>query len=306
MRVIVTGGTGMIGSKLVSQLGQKGYDVVVLTRSPEKHPDRPNVKFQKWDSQTAEGWGQLADGAFAVINLAGESIAGDGFPPDRWTDKKKRRILNSRLQAGQAVTQAIAEAEQKPKVLIQAAAVGYYGDRGAEPMTESSAPGSDYFAEVVKQWEASTVAVEAMGVRRVVPRIGVVFSEKGGALEPMVLQSKLFAGGPLGDGKQYVSWVHIDDVAAAMLFFLENEAVHGPINLTAPNPVTNAQLAKQIGRVMNRPSFMPAPAFALRLALGEVADVLLKGQKVMPTKLQELGYDFTYEYVDKALKDLLG
>lgn len=305
MRVIVTGGTGMIGSKLVDRLVEKGYDVVVLTRSPQKYTNRPSVNYQKWDTKTAAGWGHFADGAFAVINLAGESIAGDGFPPDRWTDKKKQRILNSRIQAGEAVTQAFAEAEDKPKVLIQAAAIGYYGDRGSETLTESSAPGSDFFAEVVKQWEASTATVEEMDVRRVVTRTGVVFSEEGGALEPIVLQFKLFAGGPLGSGEQYVSWVHIDDVVKAMLFLLENEAASGPINVTAPNPVTNAQLAKQLGQVMNRPSFMPAPAFALRLALGEVADVLLNGQKVLPARLKEMDFDFKFEFVDHALRDLL-
>lgn len=305
MRIVITGGTGMLGSKLVDQLVAKGYQLVVLTRSPQKHPDTPNVDYQKWDAKTAVGWGETVDSAHAVINLAGESIGGEGFPPDRWTDEKKKRILQSRLNAGNAVMEAISNAKEKPKVLLQMAAIGYYGNRGAETLTEESTAGSDFLAGVVQQWEASTATAEEMGIRRVVMRTGIVYSTEGGALPSTLIPFKLFAGGPLGSGKQYVSWVHIDDVISAIIFLLEHEAASGPVNITAPNPLTNRQMAKEIGKVMKRPSFMPAPGFAIRLALGEVATLVLDGQKVMPAKLKELGYNFKYEYANEALTDLL-
>ncbi|MEM7330509.1 MAG: TIGR01777 family oxidoreductase [Chloroflexota bacterium] len=305
MRVIVTGGTGLIGSKLVDKLVQKNYEVVVLSRNPQKYPAKNNVQYEKWDAKTAAGWGQLADGAHAIINLAGESIGGEGFPPPRWTQERKDRILQSRLGAGHAVVEAIQNAEQKPKYLLQASAIGFYGDRGSETLTESSSVGSGFLADVVKEWEASTASVEEAGVRRVSMRIGIVYTLEGGALPATILPFRLFAGGPLGNGRQYISWVHVDDVVNAMMFLLENENASGPINITGPEPLTNAQMAKVIGKVMKRPSFFPAPGFALKLALGETSNLVLHGQKVLPTKLTELGFQFEYKTAEKALKELL-
>lgn len=305
MRIIVTGGTGLIGSKLVDKLVDKGYELIVLSRNPQKYPAKDGVQFEKWDAETAHGWGHLADGAHAIYNLAGESIAGDGFPPDRWTPERKKRIIQSRTKAGNAVVEAVRAVETKPGVLLQAAAIGYYGDRGAETLTETSHPGEGFLPDVVKAWEASTDAVEEMGVRRVCMRIGIVYSTEGGALPATLLPFKLFAGGPIGDGSQYVSWIHIDDVVDAMIFLMERESAVGQVNLTAPNPVTNKEQAKAIGEVMGRPSFIPAPAFALRLALGETADLVLHGQKVLPTELNKLGYPFQHTHVREALRDLL-
>lgn len=305
MRVIITGGTGLIGSKLVEKLAQHHYDVIVLTRSPQKHTNKPHVTYQKWDTKSASGWGHLADGAFAIVNLAGESIGGEGFPPPRWTPERKERIMKSRINAGKAVMEAITSAAEKPKVLLQASAIGYYGDRGNETITETSPAGTGFLPDVVKAWEASTESAKDMGVRLVQARIGIVYTLEGGALPATILPFRLFAGGPLGNGRQYVSWIHIDDVVNAMFYLLENDSAQGPVHLTGPNPLTNAQMANVIGKVMKRPSFVPAPAFALRLALGETADLVLHGQKVIPQKLEALGYNFEFKSAEATLQDLL-
>ncbi len=305
MRVIITGGTGLIGSKLVDKLLPKNYEIVILSRNPQKYPAKKNVQYEKWDAKTADGWGHLADGAHAIIHLAGESIGGEGFPPPRWTPERKERVLTSRLNSGQAVAEAVQAAKNKPKHFMQASAIGLYGDRGSETITETSAIGTGFLPDVVKQWEASTASVEELGVRRVCMRIGIVYTLEGGALPPTILPFKLFAGGPLGNGRQYISWVHIDDVVDAIVYLLENEDVTGPVNITGPKPLTNAEMGKVIGRIMKRPSFIPVPGFALKLALGEVSSLVLDGQKVLPERLTELGFRFKYETAEAALQDLL-
>ncbi len=305
MRIIVTGGTGMIGRRLVAKLAADGHEVIVLSRSPDNHSFPAGVVGHEWDAKTAAGWGNLADGADAIINLAGENIAGDSLLPDRWTAAKKRRIRESRLYVGQAVTEAIDRAAQKPHVLLQASGIDYYGDTGDQKITENDPPGDTFLAQVCVDWEASTAAVEAMGVRRVVLRTGVVFSMDGGALPVTVLPFRLFAGGPLGNGRQWLPWIHIDDVVAAMVYLLEHESAAGPINLVNPNPVQNKELAKAIGEVLKRPSFVPAPAAAMRLALGETADLVLHSHRALPQQLETLGYPFRYTDVRVALRDLL-
>lgn len=308
MRIIITGGTGLIGAALAQNLAQDGHEVVILSRRPDGHALPPGVRAEKWDGKTAAGWGHLADGAdgeVAIANLAGESIAGAGFPPARWTPERKRRILQSRLDAGQAVAAAVRMAVQKPKVVLQASAVGYYGARGDEPLGVEDAPGQDFLADVCQQWEASTAVVTDMGIRRVVLRTGVVLSMAGGALPLMALPFKFFAGGPLGSGKQWVPWIHLQDQVRAMRFLLENEAASGPFNLASPNPLTNRDFARVLGKVMERPSFIPAPAFALKAALGEMATIVLDGQRALPYRLQEMGFTFTYADAQAALADLL-
>ncbi len=305
MRVIITGGTGLIGRALAQNLAQDGYEVVVLSRNPGTRPLPAGINVEKWDGKTAAHWGHLLNGNSAIVNLAGENIAGSGFPPARWTAERKQRILQSRLDAGTAVVQAIQQATEKPKVLLQSSAVGYYGPRGSELITASTPPGNDFLADVCVQWERVTDAVEQMGVRRVLLRTGVVLSMKGGALPLMALPIKLFAGGPLGSGEQYVPWIHLEDEVRAIRFLLEHEEASGPFNLSAPNPLTYKEFGKELAAVLKRPFFLPTPAFALKLALGEMATIVLDGQHAVPDGLQALGFSFKYTQARAALQDLL-
>jgi hypothetical protein len=305
MRVVITGGTGLIGQRLVKSLAEDGHQVVILSRNP--HQDGPlpaTVSFAKWDAKTAEGWAQQVDDADAIVNLAGESIAGDGFLPARWTPDRKRAIVNSRVNAGKALIEAMRKAVNKPAVLIQSSAVGYYGPRKAEEITEDTPAGKDFLADVCKQWEASTAEAEAMGIRRAIIRTGVVLSTQGGALPRQSFPFRLFAGGPLGSGKQYYPWIHIDDEIAAIRYLIDNPAASGAYNLTAPNPVTNAQFSRALGRVMKRPSIVPVPGFSFKLLFGEVSTVLLDGQRAIPARLKEMGYDFRFPQPEGALHDL--
>ena len=307
MRVVITGGTGLIGRALAANLAADGHEVIVLSRSPERAPHLPDgVQVERWDARTAEGWGHLADGAAAIVNLAGASLAGEGFFPTRWTPERLRLIRESRLHASRAVVEAVAQAEQKPRVVVQSSTVGYYGYHGDEILTEEAGPGDDWAARFVAQeWEPSTLPVEEMGVRRVVIRSGVVLSTEDGALPRLLLPFRLFAGGPMGSGKQWYSLIHIQDHARALRFLIETEEARGAFNLTSPNPVTNGALAKLIGRIMGRPAFIPVPGFAMRLAFGEVADVVLKGQRVVPKRLLDLGFEFRFPTAEAALEDLL-
>ncbi len=224
----------------------------------------------------------------------------------RWTPGRKRGIRGSRINAGRAVVEAIEDAETKPAVLIQSSAVGYYGPRGDdEPVTEESGKGRDFLSDVCVEWEESTKAVEKKGVRRAIIRTGVVLSAKGGALPRQMLPFKFYAGGPLGSGKQWFPWIHLADEVAAIRFLIENEDAKGVFNLAAPNPVTNAQFSKALGTAMGRPSALPAPGFAFKLAFGEASTILLEGQRAVPQRLQEAGFAFQFETVEKALKDLL-
>ena len=308
MRVLITGGTGLIGRALSENLIADGHEVIVLTRSPGRALGLPDgVQAEGWDARTAQGWGHLVDGADAIVNLAGSSIAGQGFFPSRWTHEQRRLIRESRLNASRAVVEAVAQAEQKPRVLIQASGVGYYGHRGDEPLTEEAEPGEDWAAKfTAEEWEPSTAPVEEMGVRRVVIRTGVVLSTEDGALPRLLLPFRLFVGGPMGSGKQWVSWVHLEDTARAIRFLIENEKARGAINISAPNPVPNGKLAKSIGKAMGRPSWFPIPGFALRLAFGEVAEVVLEGQRAVPERLLDLGFEFQFPAAEAAMKDLLG
>lgn len=301
MRVIITGGTGLIGRALVENLASDGHEVVVLSRAPERTTGLPaGVRAERWDARTADGWVHLADGADAIVNLAGENLSAG-----RWTDEQKRRIRDSRLLAGQAVVQAVEQASRKPGVVIQASGIGYYGPRGDKEITEDAAPGRDWLAQVAVQWEDSTAAVEAMGVRRAVARTGVVLSTQGGALPRMMLPFRLFVGGPLGGGKQWFPWIHLQDEAAAIRFLIDTDAAAGPFNLAAPHPLTNAQFSRVLGQVMGRPAIIPAPAFALRVLFGEMATLLLDGQRGVPKRLLELGFQFRFTQAEAALRDLL-
>jgi uncharacterized protein (TIGR01777 family) len=308
MRVIITGGTGLIGRALSSNLASDGHEVIVLSRAPERARHFPaGVRVEPWDARTTAGWGRLVDGATAIVNLAGASLAGEHFFPTRWTDARRRLIRDSRLNASRAVVQAVTEAQQRPQVVVQSSAVGYYGYRDDERLTEDAAPGDDWAARFTAEgWEPSTAPVEAMSVRRVVVRSGVVFDAKDGALPRLLLPFRLFAGGRMGSGRQWISWIHVQDQARALRFLIEAEQARGPYNLTTPAPVRNGALAKLIGKIMRRPAFLPVPGFAMRLAFGEVADVVLKGQRVVPQRLLDLGFAFHFPEPEVALRDLLG
>jgi uncharacterized protein (TIGR01777 family) len=292
--IIVAGGTGLLGTALVEALRLDGESVIVLTRQPRRAHE------VRWSPGEPDGsWTSVFDDAKAVINLAGASIAGG-----RWTAARKAAIRESRTQATSALVRAITGAWKPPSVFISSSAVGFYGARGDEPATETTAPGSDFLADVCRDWEA--IANQAAGLSRVVRvRSGVVLAREGGALPQLALPFKLFAGGPVGTGRQFVSWIHIHDWVAMMKWALATTTVAGAINATAPVPVTNEEFARTLGRVLGRPSWMKAPAFALRLALGEMADALvLGGQRVLPDVAQQHGFVFRYPTLEAALNEI--
>jgi len=306
MRIIIPGGSGLIGLALTRSFVKDKHEVIILSRDPERVKDLPSgARAVQWDGNTPHGWGELVEGAGAVVNLAGENIAGEGFFPDRWTNERKSRIRSSRLNAGKAVTQAIQAAGHKPGVLVQTSAIGYYGPSDDQVVTEDNPPGEDFMAEVCQGWENSTAGVEELGVRRVVTRGSVALSTEGGAFTRLLFPFKLFAGGPLGSGKQYISWIHMADQVGAIRHLIEDQMAHGAYNLSSPNPVTNKEFAQTIGKVLGRPSFIPVPEFAFRTMFGEVATVVVDGQRVLPKRLQELGYQFKFPALEPAICDIL-
>jgi len=307
MRVIVTGGTGFIGRVLCGLLAGRGHEVVVASRDEEKvrkifpAPVIPGA----WDGKTPEGLLRLLDaaqGRAAIVNLVGESIA-----MGRWTPEKKERILQSRVGAGRAVAEAVAQSEKKPQVVVQASAVGYYGDGGDVLLDESSPLGRGFLAEVCDAWEGSTKGIEDAGVRRVIVRTGVVLGSGGGALEKFLPPFRMFLGGPLGTGKQWFPWIHLADEAGAIVFLLENEDAYGVFNLTSPGLVTMRGFCAELGRALSRPSWLPVPGFALRLALGseKASEMILSGQRAYPKKLLEKGYEFLFPDVAEGLKGVI-
>jgi uncharacterized protein (TIGR01777 family) len=302
VRVVVTGGTGLIGRALVARLAADGHEAVVLSRHPDGAGGLPaGVRVVGWDARTARGWGELVDGAGAVVNLAGASIAGTGLPPRRWTAARKQLIRQSRIDAGRAVVEAVTAAADRPGVLIQASGVGYYGVHGDEEITEEHPPGTDFLAGTCQPWEDSTRPVEELGVRRCVIRSGVVLSRSGGSLPVIALPFRLFAGGRIGSGRQQFPWIHLDDAVAAITFLIGTPTAAGPVNLTAPNPVTNAQFGRALAAALHRPYWLPTPAAAMRLAFGELSTIVLDGQRAVPHRLTELGFQFRYPDVGPAL-----
>jgi len=310
MRILIPGGTGFLGSLLAKEWAAGGHDVVVLSRHPDRaRPAHPAVHVLEWDGRTAAGWAAEADGADAIVNLAGESIGGVGTLQilfQRWSPEKKKRILESRLNAGRAIVQAVGAVRHKPKVLLQNGGIGYYGPVSTAEIDESSAPGSDFLAGVVQAWEASTAPVESMGVRRIRLRTGLVLGRRGGTLPMMLLPFRLWAGGPLGDGRQPVPWVHWKDVAGAASYLLARSQSSGVYNLVAPDIVTNREFGRAVGRQMHRPFWLPVPPFALRGLLGEKATLILDGQRALPRRLVQEGFRFSFPDLRSALADLLG
>jgi uncharacterized protein (TIGR01777 family) len=307
MRVIILGGTGMIGKPLAANLASSGYEVIVLTREPSKRRRgfSTKIKLRKWDGRTPQGWGELVDGAEAIINLAGANLAGANFFPNRWTNKRKQILRESRLFAGKAATEAIASASNPPSIFIQSSAVGYYGTSMESTFTEDSPSGEGFLARLCVDWEGSSAALDALNIRRSIIRTAVFLDPLGGSLGRLLLPFKLFVGGKLGSGKQWFPWIHPEDAIRGIRFLLETEGAKGAFNLSAPNPVRNSEFAIITGRVLKRPSLIPLPAFVLKTVLGEVSSVALEGQRTIPKRLQNLGFTFRYPDFEPALIDVL-
>ncbi|HIK37589.1 MAG: TIGR01777 family oxidoreductase [Geminocystis sp.] len=300
MRIAITGATGFIGRELVRQLGRENT-IVVLTRDSRKAKslisNPSNLEVVAYNPKEEGDWQTKIDGCDAVVNLAGAPIS------ERWTASYKREILESRQIGTRKIVEAIAKAGNRPKVLINASAVGYYGTSETETYTETSAPGSDFLAQVCQAWETEAEKVKETGVRLVILRLGIVLGKDGGVLAKMITPFKLFAGGPIGSGKQWVSWIHIQDVVGIVNQALNNTQLEGVFNATTPNPVTMQQLCQTLGEVLKRPSWLPVPPFALQLLLGEGAQVVLEGQRVLPKRtLEVMQYSYYYPQVKPALE----
>lgn len=301
-RVVVTGGTGLLGRALVERLVAKGFEVVVLSRRPDRQAELPAAaRLVGWDARSTTGWAHEVDGAAAIFNLAGESIAAG-----RWTAARRRRILESRREACGALLEAVGAARVRPQVLLQASAVGFYGDRAEAWLDEASPAGEGFLAETTVLWEGASDPIAALGVRRVLLRTGVVLAREGGALPKILLPLRLGIGGRLGSGGQWVPWIHLADEIAAILFLLDRGECAGVFNLVAPAPVTNAELTRLAAARLRRPDLLAAPAWALRAVLGELSQVVLASQRARPARLLEMGFEFRFPELGAALDDLLG
>jgi hypothetical protein len=305
MRIIIAGGSGFLGSALANSLHAAGHRVQILTRQPAPAATRSPGLFERitWTPDgTANGfWTSPCSGADVIVNLAGESI-GSG----RWTAARKSRLRGSRMLATRSLARFVAESEQPPALMVSASAIGFYGDRGNDRLTEDERPGRDFLAELSAEWEREAQAAQSGRTRVVVLRTGIVLDPAEGALPKMLTPFRLYAGGPFGSGRQYMSWIHRDDWVSLVKWAIETPAVRGPVNLTAPHPVPNAEFARALGRVLDRPAFVPAPGFALKLLLGEMAGpLLLYSQRVVPTRALAGGFRFAHPDLDEALRDLL-
>lgn len=299
MKVVISGGTGFLGRRLSEALVAEGHQVVGLSRRPAAGRGGPGVTLAQWIADPA-GLATVLDGAGAVVNLAGESIGGR-----RWNAAHKARIRSSRVDTTRQIVAALAMLPTPP-VFVSGSATGYYGDRGADTLTESSPPGDDFLSQVCLEWEREAMNA-APRARVALVRTGLVLERGGGALPQMLLPFKWFAGGPLGSGAQYMSWIHRKDWVNLVRWLITTAAAQGPYNATAPNPVTNREFARTLGAALHRPSFMPAPAFALKIALGEMAGpLLLAGQRVLPQRALEGGFTFTYPTLEEALAAIVG
>ena len=310
MKVLVSGGTGFVGSYLTRELVRRGDSVSILTRNPEKAARESKRVFSDIPEKLASaitytGWDQTSllkavSSAEGIINLAGSNLF-----DKRWNDKVRQEILSSRTNATAALVNAIAQSDTKPAVLISASAIGYYGNRGDERLTENASAGSDFLADVCKAWESEALKVEAHGVRLVLPRIGIVQQTNNGALQKMLLPFRLGIGGPLGSGSQYYPWIHMEDTVGLLLFALDRADIVGPLNVVAPDPSTMRDFATVLGLVMKRPSFFKVPEFALRIAVGDSAASIVASHRVIPQKALDFGSEFKFPDLRKALSNLL-
>ncbi len=297
----MTGGTGFVGTQLFNRLSQDGHEITILTRSLKGAKKAlPGISYLEGDPTQKGPWQQSIKDHDAVINLAGASIF------SKWTDEHKRAIRESRVFTTQNIVEGIPTHRDPPFTFFSTSAVGYYGFRGDEELSEESPPGTDFLARIAVEWEEEAFKASDKGVRVVITRFGIVLGEKGGALGQMIPLFKKYIGGPIGSGKQWFSWVHIKDLTEAFIFLIKHPEISGPVNLCAPNPVRNRDLARALGEVLHRPSFMPAPGFMIKLVLGEFGSVILEGQRVIPKKLMEKGFVFSYPDIRQALQSIVG
>ncbi len=297
MKIVVTGGTGFIGTPLVQRLIAVGHEIVILSRTAAPGPPR----CVAWTPGQPGDWEREIDGAGAVIHLAGKNIF-----ENRWNDSVRAELRSSRIESTRAVVSAIGKAARRPAALVNASAIGLYGPRGEDELDENAPSGSDFLATLVSDWEKEAVAAEGLGLRVVRLRFGIVIHPSGGALAQMLPYFKMFVGGPLGSGRQWFSWVSRDDVLGAIEFVLGRDDVRGAFNVTAPHPVRQADFCKALGAALSRPSWMPVPGFAVRLKFGGVSEALLASQRVVPAALLKAGYGFKHPEAGPALREMMG
>lgn len=299
MKVVITGATGFVGQVIVKQLLEAGDEVVVLTRNVAKAAISLGsaCKYFQWDDTNSLPPVEAFNGVDGVINLMGESIS------KRWDEEQKKKIYNSRINGTRRLVEVFEQLSKKPKVFVSSSAIGIYGSHGPEELNENSALADDFLAKVCKDWENEANKARNHGVRVVTIRTGIVLGRNGGALEKMIPLFKLGAGGPVGSGNQFMSWIQIEDLASMYVEALRNESLKGPLNGTAPYPATNAEFSKVLGKVLRRPAVLPAPAFALKIVLGEMSQLVLEGQKVLPVKFKEQKFRFRYPTLEMALKE---
>jgi uncharacterized protein (TIGR01777 family) len=301
MKVLIAGGTGMVGRALTPLLLANGHRVWVLTRDPQGAHLSDGVEAVGWDGVTTEGWGDLVNQVEAIVNLTGKSLA--SWP---WTAVRKKRFQDSRVLPGRALAAAVERAVHRPRVFLQASGINHYGLRGDEVATEETAAGDDFLAQLTVDWENASRRVEEYGVRWIAVRSAVVLANRGGLMPLMAMSVRLFVGGRLGSGRQAVPWIHLDDEVAAMSFLLEDEKARGPFNLVAPGAVSNIEFYRALAQALHHPYWFSTPAFLLRIALGEMSVMVLEGRYARPKRLLELGYQFRYERIEGAFSDLFG
>lgn len=302
MNIIITGSTGLVGSALIPSLLARGDEVTRLVRSQSQLAQADGTRAVLWNAESSANNFEQLEGHNAVVHLAGDPVA-----EGRWTDEKKRRIRDSRVTGTRVLVDSLAKLKSPPQTFVSASAIGFYGDRADEIVDETSQPGTGFLAETCQEWEAEALRYgELTGGRVVLLRIGIVLAKEGGALGKMLAPFKLGVGGTLGTGKQFMSWIAIDDLVRVIVFALESTELNGAVNAVAPNPVSNAEFTRTLGHVLNRPTLMSVPAFALRLMYGEMADAaLLSGQRVLPSKLEASGFQFNFTHLEAALRHTL-
>ncbi|MFC2028896.1 TIGR01777 family oxidoreductase [Chloroflexota bacterium] len=300
MQILIAGGTGFLGNALIQELIRTDNNISVLTRYPRKHQNHQRLSYFSWDGKTLGDWLALVESSDCVINLTGENLGNK-----RWRRIQKEKIIGSRVDSGNVLTHAISMVKHKPKVFIQPSGIGYYGSSVEGELNESSPPGDDFLAQICRQWEASSQGIEALGVRRVVIRIGVVLSRNEGALKRLLLPYYFFLGGPLGSGKQVLSWIHLSDVVQGIIKIMKYPSFNGVYNFVAPKPATNEEIGRTIARILKRPYWLPIPSIFLKILFGEMSTLVIDGQYAIPDKLMASNYHFKFSNIDDALKEIL-
>lgn len=300
MKILITGGTGFVGKHLTSRLIQDNHEITILTRSlKEAKGPSPKIRYLEGDPTKKGLWQDAIKDHDVVINLAGASIF------SKWTEEQKKAIRESRVYTTQNIVEGIQSTPERTFTLLSASAIGYYGFCGDEELAENSPAGDDFLALVAKEWEAEALKAKGKGARVVITRFGIVMGGEGGALSKLIPLFKRYLGGPIGSGRQWFSWVHIKDLVEAFAFLLRHPEISGPVNVCSPNPVRNRDLAKALGRVLHKPSFVRAPGFMVKLVLGEFGSIILQGQRVIPRRLLDSGFVFQYPDIDVALREIM-